>query len=180
MDVSAAPPEFELPTALLSQGYRLRPETDDDIPFLMALYASTREEELRPVPWPDEMKAAFCAQQFQAQRSYYYATIEHCRFDVIERHGEPVGRLYLQNRPTRLHIVDIVLVAAMRGQGLGTAILEALHALGRRTGRAVGIMVEINNPAQNLYRRLGYRDVHNHGLYLEMEWLPSDDQLKTA
>jgi len=166
------PSAFALPAALLQKGYRLRPETETDIPFLMALYATTREKDLLPVPWPDEVKAAFCAQQFQAQRSYYYSAIEHCRFDVIERHGEPVGRLYLQDRPTRLHIIDIALMPAMRGQGLGTAILEALHALGQQTGRGVGIMVEIYNPALNLYRRLGYRHVEEHGLHLEMEWLP--------
>ncbi|MEI9992431.1 MAG: GNAT family N-acetyltransferase [Rhizomicrobium sp.] len=180
MTISHPPPAFDLPAALLSQGYRLRPETDADIPFLLALYASTREEELRAVPWPDEMKAAFCAQQFQAQRGHYHATIAHCRFDVIEHHGEPVGRLYLQDRPTRLHIVDIALMPAMRGQGIGTAVLEALHALGRQTGRGVGIMVEIHNPARNLYRRLGYREVEKHGLHLEMEWLPSNDQLNSA
>ena len=36
------PPAFSLPAALASQGYALRPESEDDIPFLLRLYASTR------------------------------------------------------------------------------------------------------------------------------------------
>ncbi|MDR3527379.1 MAG: GNAT family N-acetyltransferase [Rhizomicrobium sp.] len=166
------PPAFDLPAALLSQGYRLRPETDADIPFLMTLYACLREEELEPVPWSDEVKAAFCAQQFAAQRSYYYEAIPNVRFDVLEHKGEPIGRLYLQDRPTRLHIIDIALMPAVRGQGLGTRLLLALHDVGRASGRGVGIMVEKFNPALNLYRRLGYLEVADHGVHLEMEWMP--------
>ena len=172
MTVSEAPPAFTLPAALLSQGYALRPETEDDIPFLMRLYASTREEELAPVPWTAEQKQAFLTQQFWAQRKYYYATIDNCRFDVLERQGEPRGRLYLQDRPTRLHIVDIALMPEWRGQGLGTAILEALQAAGSASGRGVGIFVEKFNPALRLYRRLGFTDIADHEVYLEMEWLP--------
>lgn len=167
------PPAFVLPAALLSQGYALRPETDDDTPFLMRLYASTREDELAPVPWTDEQKSAFLASQFALQRHHYRTHIAHCRFDVLERNGEPVGRLYLEDRPTRLHIVDIALMPEIRGKGLGAAILEALKADGRASNRGVGIMVEVFNPALRLYRRLGFVEVENHdGIHLEMEWLP--------
>jgi len=166
-------PGFELPVALSSQGFRLRPETDADIPFLRRLYASTREEELKPVDWSAEQKQAFLASQFEAQRRYYRATIEGCAFDVIEHHGVPAGRLYLQLRQTRLHIVDISLVPEWRGQGVGTSILQALQAEGRGRDKAVGIFVEKFNPALRLYRRLGFADIADHGVYLEMEWLPT-------
>ncbi|HUC62904.1 MAG TPA: GNAT family N-acetyltransferase [Alphaproteobacteria bacterium] len=172
MTSAAAPSAFELPAALVSQGYRLRRETEEDVPFLMRLYASTREEELAPVPWTPEQKAAFLSQQFAAQRKHYYATIEKRRFDVLEREGEPVGRLYLDATPTRIYIVDIALMPAFRAQGLGTAILEALKAEGRASGRWVGIFVEKFNPALRLYRRLGFTEVADHEVYLEMEWRP--------
>jgi ribosomal protein S18 acetylase RimI-like enzyme len=165
-------PAFDLPAALLSQGYALRPETEGDIPFLMRLYASTRADELAPIPWTPERKAAFLAQQFAAQRHDYYTRIENCRFAVLEHKGEPVGRLYLQDRPTRLHVVDIALMPAWRGRGVGTAILEALQAAGRASGRGVGIFVEKFNPALGLYRRLGFVDIRDVEVYLEMEWMP--------
>jgi ribosomal protein S18 acetylase RimI-like enzyme len=170
--VSKAPPAFGLPAALLSEGYALRPETGEDIAFLMRLYASTREAELAPVPWTPEQKAAFLAQQFGAQRKYYYETIVGCRFEVLEHRGVPIGRLYLEDRPTRLHVVDIALLPERRGKGLGTAIIEALMAAGQASGRGVGLMVETFNPALRLYRRLGFAEVEEHGVHLEMEWLP--------
>jgi ribosomal protein S18 acetylase RimI-like enzyme len=167
-----APPAFALPAALLSQGFALRPETDADIAFLMRLYASTRAEELAPVPWSAEQKAAFLAQQFDAQRRHYRAYAD-CAFDVIEKNGEPAGRLYLQAQPSRLHIVDVALLPAWRGHGVGAMLLEGLQAAGRACGKGVSTFVERFNPALRLYRRLGFAEIADHGVYLEMEWRPA-------
>jgi ribosomal protein S18 acetylase RimI-like enzyme len=176
-----SPPAFSLPAALVSQGYALRPETDDDIPFLMRLYASTREQELAPIlDWSAEQKQAFLASQFRAQRHHYRSYIADCAFDVLEHRGQPAGRLYLDTRQTRLHIVDIALLPQWRGQGVGTAILQALMAAARASGRGVGIFVEKYNPALRLYRRLGFTAIADHEVYLEMEWLPQNSQLNIA
>jgi ribosomal protein S18 acetylase RimI-like enzyme len=174
------PPAFALPAALLSQGLALRPETEADIPFLLRLYASTREEELAPVPWSAEQKLLFLASQFQAQRQHYRTYFADCAFAVIERCGEPIGRLYLQARRTQLHIVDIALLPDWRRRGIGTAILEALQAAARAARKGVGIMVEKFNPALRLYRRLGFTAIADHEVYLEMEWLPDGAQLHVA
>ena len=170
----APPPAFTLPAALLTQAFTLRPETDADIAFLMRLYASTREEEMAPVPWSAEQKQAFLASQFQAQRQHYRKFFADSAFGVIEQRGEPAGRLYLQVRQTQLHIIDIALLPDWRRRGIGTAILQALQAAGRDCGKGVGIMVEKFNPALRLYRRLGFTDIADHEVYLEMEWRPDD------
>lgn len=172
MTALQAPPDLTLPAALLSQGYALRPETEDDIPFLMQLYASTRESELAPVPWNAEQKQAFLASQFQAQRHHYRTAIAACVFQVIEHNGVAAGRLYTEMRATRIYIVDIALLPGHCGRGVGGAILQALQAKARSMGLGVGIMVETFNPALRLYRRLGFTDVADHGVYLEMEWMP--------
>ena len=41
----------------------LRPAAPEDRELLFGVYASTREEELAPVPWPPEAKDAFLRQQ---------------------------------------------------------------------------------------------------------------------
>jgi GNAT superfamily N-acetyltransferase len=170
--VTAGPQAFSLPATLLARGFALRPETDADLDFLMRLYASTREEELAPLPWTAEQKAAFLAQQFEAQRRYYRATMDGCAFDVIEHDGEPVGRLYLERRASQLHLVDIALLPPRRGQGVGAAIIEALQDAGRANGCGVCAFVEKFNPARRLYRRLGFTETADHGVYLEIEWWP--------
>jgi RimJ/RimL family protein N-acetyltransferase len=168
-----APPAFRLPAALLSQRFALRPETDADLPFLMRLYASTREAELAVTGWSADDKQAFCDSQFHAQRHHYRTYIPNCRFDVLECRDEAVGRLYLETRVTQLNIVDIALLPEWCGKGFGTAILKALMDTAARSGRGVSIFVEKFNPALRLYRRLGFGETRDVGIHLEMEWMPA-------
>lgn len=180
MTDTETPSGFTLPAVLLSQGFRLRAESDGDLPFLKRLYNSTREDELNLVDWSREQKQAFLAGQFEAQRRHYRHYFPQCNFDLLEQNGLPAGRLYLDVRPARLHIIDISLLPNWRGKGIGTAVLEELQAAGRRCGRAVGIMVEKFNPALRLYRRLGFVEVADRGVYLEMEWRLGGVQLNVA
>lgn len=167
----AAISAFRMPADLIAEGYALRAETDADTDFLLALYASTRERELAmAADWSEEQKQAFVSQQFAAQRHHYRTQIEGCSFDVIERHGVPIGRLYLQQREINLHIVDIVLIPAARGGGFGARMLRALIAAADERGKGVGIFVEKANPAARLYRRLGFVEVQELDFYFEMEF----------
>jgi Acetyltransferase (GNAT) family. len=174
LDETRKAPPLPLPAALLSQGYRLRQETADDIPFLMALYASTRCEELQPIPWSAEQKAAFCAQQFGAQRKYYYEAIPNCRFDVIEHNDTPIGRLYLQHLQDMLRLVDIALVPDQRNHGLGSRFMQAIHDEGRASNRGINLMADKFGRAVAFYQRLGYAVIADHEVHLEMEWHPHE------
>lgn len=149
-----------------------RPITPDDAPFLYRVYASTREEELRPVPWTAAEKDAFLRQQFQAQHTFYQEHYEGARFDVILRDGQPIGRLYVARWAGELRIVDIALLPEHRGAGIGTAILQGLLAEAGAAGKPVRIHVERLNPAQRLYERLGFVSVEDKGVYHLMEWRP--------
>jgi ribosomal protein S18 acetylase RimI-like enzyme len=167
------PSGFTMPAALARRGYALRPEEDADVPFLMLLFASTRAQELAGIDWPDDHKRMFLAQQFTAQRHHYRTQIDRCEFHVIERDGVPVGRLYLQERVTQLHIVDIALLPTETGQGAGTILLQALTDAAWSRDKGLGIFVEKNNPALRLYRRLGFVEIADTQIYWEMERVPA-------
>jgi ribosomal protein S18 acetylase RimI-like enzyme len=95
--------------------------------------------------------------QFEAQ-SRAYAQYEGADFRVIERAGEPVGRLYVARWPKEIRIVDIAIVPAHRNEGIGTALLRELLGEGARVGQRVSIHVERFNPARALYERLGFAE----------------------
>jgi GNAT superfamily N-acetyltransferase len=149
-----------------------RPIAPDDAPFLYRVYASTREEELRPVPWTAAEKDAFLRQQFQAQHAFYQEHYEGARFEVILRDGQPIGRLYVARWAAEVRIVDIALLPEHRGAGIGTAILRDLLAEAGATGKPVRIHVERLNPARRLYERLGFVSIEDKGVYYLMEWRP--------
>lgn len=163
-----------------------RPVTDRDLPFLAELYASTRADELAQVPWSEDEKAAFLQQQFEAQHRHYAEHFRQARFDLVLEGGAPIGRLYVDRRPDEVRVVDIALLPEHRGRGLGSAMLRDLLDEARAAGLPVRIHVEQFNPAMRLYLRLGFRLVHDQGVYHLMEWradgaaAAEDPQAKTA
>ena len=153
--------------------HRLRPAGADDRGFLLQVYASTREEELRLVAWDDEQKAAFIRQQFEAQDVYYREHYAAASFDVIEDDDGPIGRLYVSRWDDEIRIVDIALLPEHRGRGSGTALVRDVLDEAARSGKRVSIHVERNNPALRLYERLGFVPVDERGVYLLLEATPT-------
>jgi ribosomal protein S18 acetylase RimI-like enzyme len=151
----------------------LRPATDADMEFLLALYATTREEELKQVDWTPEQKAAFVHHQFWAQHTHWQANYSDTSWDLILRDGEPVGRLYVARWKDEIRVVDIAVVPEYRGRGLGTRLLRELLEEGDRERKKVSIHVEIFNPARALYERLGFAQAGDRGVYLLMERAPA-------
>ncbi len=153
----------------LPEGWTLRERRDADLPFLCELYASTREDELRPVPWPEEAKRAFLADQFAKQHAHYLQHYPGALWLVLEAQGEPVGRIYLYPTASDIRLMDVALVPAWRGRGVGTRLMRALSAHADASGCIVSLHVEPNNSALALYRRLGWTEVETRGYYLYME-----------
>jgi len=173
VDGASALHGMALPPVLSGKGFALRPETEADVPFLRRLYISTRWEELAPlVDWTDAQKIAFLDSQFVAQRSSYLSQYANAAFDVLEERGVPAGRLYLDRQPDTLLVVDIALLPQWCGRGIGTALLEAMFAEARLSGKGVTISVEKFNPAHRLYRRLGFREYAEDDVYWFMHWSP--------
>lgn len=151
----------------------LRPAGLADRAFLAQVYASTRADELALLPWSDEQKAGFVAQQFEAQDTHYRKHYVDAAFAVVEVDGEPAGRLIIHRGSREIRIVDIALLPAFRGRGLGTRLLGDLIAEADRDGRKLSIHVEVHNQARSLYERLGFRPVGEHGVHVLMERLPT-------
>jgi len=158
-------------TAVLPENLVLRDETDDDFDFITGLYAEVRREELAPVPWTDEAKQQFLRWQSALQRDHYRKHYTNGRFWILERSGEgAVGRLYVQAGKIEIRIMDIALLPECRNQGLGSRMLQVILDVATRQGVEVSLHVEPENPAQRLYRRLGFRLAEERGAYHFLVW----------
>jgi ribosomal protein S18 acetylase RimI-like enzyme len=151
----------------------LRPVSEEDREFLYLVYASTRQEELSVVDWDEAQKKQFLCQQFDAQDRYYCENYPGAEFQVIEFNGVQAGRLYLHRRPGEIRIMDIALLPAFRGKGLGTFLLGEILTEGERAEIPVTIHVERFNPALRLYQRLGFSLAEDRGVYWLLERRPS-------
>lgn len=150
----------------------------DDEEFLYRVYASTRAEELARLPWSEAQKQAFLRQQFGAQHRYYHEVFAEARFDVVERGGQPIGRLYVDRRAQEIHVIDIALVPEERGRGVGRALMREILREAAALARPVGLYVEPENPAMRWYQRLGFVERSDTGVYREMVWSPAAAQEK--
>lgn len=153
-------------------GIAYRPATDEDLDFLALVYASTRLEEVAQSGWPLETQHQFLARQFDAQHRYYRQHYRNAEWLVIEREGTAVGRLYVEEWPDQVRLIDIALLPDHRRGGAGSAILSDLMDMARAAEKPLTIHVEKNNPAMRLYRRLGFAPIDEHGVYDLMEWKP--------
>lgn len=159
-----------IPEAIAQTGLVLRPQTEDDTAFLAGLYLSVRWAELEPSGWPDEVKRGFLTDQFHLQTRHYATAYYDAEFSIVETDGQAIGRLYLFRGKTDHRIVDISLLPVARNRGFGSVLLKAVQAEAAAANKSVSIHVEQFNPAQRLYRRLGFKDVQSDGPYILMEW----------
>lgn len=148
----------------------LRPAAAADAPFLRRVYRSTREAEMAQLPWTDAQKDDFCATQFTHQDRGYRNTYPQGEFLVVLCDGVPVGRLYRTIMEDLLHVLDIALLPEWRNLGIGTRLLRETMAAAAANGMPVQLHVEKQNPAKRLYKRLGFRQIEDTGIYLRLEW----------
>jgi ribosomal protein S18 acetylase RimI-like enzyme len=155
--------------AIDSDGLAVCAATAQDQAFLCEVFVSTRMEEFMRTGWEPERIQAFLQQQFQLQHEYYRRHYPEARFDIVVVNDEPVGRLYYAACPAaaggELRLIDIALLPAWRGGGIGTRLMHAVLAEAWQQGLAVSLYVESHNPVRALYRRLGFTKTAENGVY---------------
>ncbi len=167
----ASPPA---PRAAVSAGVPVerRPTAPGDDAFLLALYRSTREDELALTGWAEPQRAAFVRMQFMAQRRHYEASYPDATHEIVLHEGRPIGRLLVARDAEQIHLVDIALLPEHRGQGIGEALVRELLREGDEHRLPVRLSVLQGNPAMRLYERLGFAVTGADGLHLAMERRP--------
>ena len=138
----------------------------DETPFLREmLYTALdwrQDVELPPMEWVLEhpQVAPFHTAWGRAGDVALVAEEEHTRLGLVwyrffttEEHGE--GFVDAETPE-----VAIAVREDQRASGVGTALMEAIHARARENGVArISLSVDRENPARRLYERLGYVDV---------------------
>ena len=136
----------------------------EDADLLLSVYASTRPELCGP-GWPDEL----VRMQFEAQSRHYGAFHPHAESTVVLVDGEPAGRLIVERAAAEIRIVDIALLPAFRGVGVGGRLVRALVAEADSTGRPLRCHVEMTNDARGFWEHLGLVARGLDGAHVEME-----------
>ena len=154
----------------------LRLVTNEDEPFLVDLYASTREAELSQAEWADGQREIFVRWQFDMQRREYDARFPNARYQLVLVDGEPAGRIWVGEDEEQIRLLDIALLPQFQKRGAGTVLLQELMKEATGKDKFLRHMVFVlNNDAHRFYERLGFVIIEDLGAYKHMEWKYSEE-----
>ncbi len=105
--------------------------------------------------------------QFRAQNQSYQDAFPNAEHLIIELGGESIGRLLINRDGEKIHLIDIAVLSAFRGRGVGGAILEKLKSEAEIISLSV---FNTNFGARRLFEKYGFARTGNDGMYLRMEW----------
>ena len=144
---------------------------DKDQPFIEKVYRSTREKELLFTYLTEAQKTNFILMQLTAQLADYKMNYKEATYQIIVYNKKSVGRLYLWETKNDIRVLDIALLPEYQGRGIGTEILSNIIKSARLKTKIVSLHVSQNNPAKNLYLRLGFKKISGDMIndYLEIK-----------
>ena len=158
----------------MSNEHRLRPVTPEDQSLLRKIFLSSWDRALAISPLPPESKTLVLNQQFDLQHRGYQGQYPYADYALIYLGDEPAGRIYVDRGPERFVLIDLTLLPACRGQGLGSVVIGELLEEAQAAGKPVTLHVEHWNPdARRLYHRLGFTDLEDIGSHWKMQWDPA-------
>jgi ribosomal protein S18 acetylase RimI-like enzyme len=152
----------------------LRPAEEEDDSFIVTVYRSTREDELKITNWTEQQKKAFIFMQSMAQLAEYKIKFPGAVFRIIIYKKKDAGRFYTWENEEEIRLIDITLLPQFRGRGIGTSLLQQLIKRSNKVQKKISLHVDPANPALQLYRRSGFIHIKNNGRYYYMEKNPAE------
>lgn len=146
-----------------------RPATAADAPFLQALFAAGRPE-LNVLP--EAQRAPLLALQHRAREHAHRTAHPHATDQVLLLGRTAVGRLLVDRGPAVWTLVDVAVLPAYQGRGIGRRVLTDLQAEAAAAGRPLHLHALAHSPAHRWYLRAGFEPVAEQGLYVAMRWEP--------
>jgi GNAT superfamily N-acetyltransferase len=161
----------ESASPVIGSSVSVRPVTPDDDEFLLAVYNSTRADELAQVQWEPGQREMFVRWQFDLQRKEYDTRYPDARYEVVLVDNQPAGRIWIGEDETQIRLLDIGLLEEFQNRGVGTILLKQLIGEAAAKNKLLRHMVFVlNNDAHRFYERLGFVVIEDMGGYKHMEW----------
>jgi ribosomal protein S18 acetylase RimI-like enzyme len=150
-----------------------RPPAPEDESFLFKLYASTRAREWALLDRPEAEKEELMEMQFRLQAASYTSGFPNSEHSIVLVDDAPAGRIWIDEGPREIKILDISVLPEFQGRGIGTQLLQDCQERARTRAKPLRHSVlRWNSGAISLYFRLGFVPCGHDEFFLQLEWLP--------
>jgi ribosomal protein S18 acetylase RimI-like enzyme len=149
----------------------LRPAANDDLDFCFQLYIESRKGEVEAFGWGQDEALAFFRMQFDARERAYRFQFPDIVDEIVLLEGTPVGRIITSSEEDLLLLVDIAILGAHRGAGIGTYVVRGLQS--KVSMEAKGVLLRVdkgNTPAIGFYKELGFVIDDESQIQYSMSW----------
>lgn len=93
-------------------------------------------------------------------------------FEIIQSNGTDVGYCGITHHSDHISVNELMISPEYQGKGIGSSILLEVINEARSKGIAVKLQVLKENKAQDLYRKLGFKDMGTTDTHIQMELNP--------
>jgi len=121
-----------------SRGVALRAECGNDEAFVFTLFVEARAPGFANIPLEPAQRDALLRQQFTLQTTQYRRSFPAASFSIVEWGAASIGRLYVDRSAPSMHVIDVALLRAWQGRGIGSRLLGELLEEARVAGHALG------------------------------------------
>ncbi len=108
--------------------------------------------------------------QFNAQQQGYRAAFPRAEFLIITIDNKAAGRVVVNRTEEEIRLVDVAVLPAHRGRGIGTEVIQGVLREAATAGKPVRLSVIKGQRAFRLYQRLGFRKTGEAAMREQMEW----------
>ena len=140
--------------------FGLRSARPEDYGFAESLYLETGEPLFVELGiWNEEEVISRFKEKFNPEE-----------VQIISVDGANAGWMQTSEGKNEIHLIQIHLSADFRSAGIGSRIIQDLMREARDKNKAVSLFVIRNNPALELYKRLGFEIVSENAEKISMRW----------
>ncbi|MCU7986424.1 GNAT family N-acetyltransferase [Shewanella sp. SW24] len=138
-------------------GLSVKAANTNDSLFMAQLFYSTKTF-FYELGLSCEVVETMLEQQYRLQEASYREQYPNANTYILFYHQQAVGKVMLDISEYKIHIVDLIIIPGMRGQGFGSVILEAIKQEALKRHLPVGLSVEAENTrAKKLYLQHGFK-----------------------
>jgi GNAT superfamily N-acetyltransferase len=160
------------------RGISLRLARRSDSEFLARLHHSRRHD-LQQIDGDREFVELLIKDQQRYQIAGYGAAFPNAMEFIVEKLGDPIGRVMVDFGANEVRVLDIGLIRAALGRGLGSGVLRALQAAAAGVPAPLALCVfSLHVQAKQLYLSLGFAVEQSRSGVDFMVWYPPAPQLR--